>query len=48
VLDEVEMVQDKEKANFCDFFKFREGAGSVTDQKAVVKDQWASLFKKQP
>lgn len=44
-LDEAELVQDKEKANFCEYFKFRDGKGEAVDQSSMVKDKWASLFK---
>ena len=44
----VEEVRDKEKANFCDYFKPRSGAYTPADQAAIDKSKaaLAALFGK--
>lgn len=43
-----EYVSDRKKANFCDFFSFRESKPSakVQEEVAKAKKAWAELFKK--
>jgi hypothetical protein len=42
---QVEKVKEKERANYCDFFTFRE-EGSVTSAKTQAEKLWQGLFKK--
>jgi hypothetical protein len=43
-----EYVSDREKANFCDFFTFRESEGDEkrADEVGEPKKAWEELFKK--
>jgi len=43
-----EYVSDREKANFCDFFTFRESesSGKKEDEFANARKAWEELFKK--
>ncbi len=41
-----DVVREKERANFCDFFNARKGLGSVDDHKAKLKSAAESIFKK--
>ena len=41
-----DVVREKERANFCDFFSANQGLGSVTDEKAKLKAAAEALFKK--
>ncbi len=44
---QAEWTPDKEKANFCEFFEFREtGAGATASSKANARSAFDSLFKK--
>ena len=45
---QAERVLDKERSNFCDFFRFGNGGVRVpgTDHTKEAKDKLASLFKK--
>ncbi len=40
-----DVVKEKDRSNFCDFYKPRSGAGAV-DEKAKLKNLAESLFKK--
>ncbi len=48
VLDEAELVTEKDKANFCEYFKFRSSDLShVTAMTSdMTKQKWSSLFRK--
>lgn len=41
-----DVVREKERANFCDFFSPRQGAASVDDQKNAQRTAAEALFKK--
>ncbi len=41
-----DIVREKERANFCDFFSARKGAIGIDDQKAKLKAAAEALFKK--
>jgi hypothetical protein len=41
-----DVVREKERANYCDFFSPKQGALSVDDQKAKLKAAADALFKK--
>lgn len=41
-----DVVREKERANFCDFFVAGTKAGGVTDEKARLKAAADALFKK--
>ena len=43
-----EYVSDREKANFCDFFSFRESgpSGKREEECAEARKAWEELFKK--
>ncbi|MBC7419335.1 MAG: hypothetical protein H7328_01285 [Bdellovibrio sp.] len=41
-----DVVREKDRANFCDFFSARKGASALDDQKAKLKAAAESLFKK--
>jgi len=41
-----EVVREKERANYCDFFIARQGGGGPDDEKARLKAAADALFKK--
>ncbi len=41
-----DVVREKDRANFCDFFSPRKGSNAVDDQKAKLKAAAEALFKK--
>ncbi|AGH95594.1 hypothetical protein [Pseudobdellovibrio exovorus] len=41
-----EVVRDKEKGNYCDFFTVRKGGSGPMDEKARLKAAAEALFKK--
>lgn len=41
-----ERVADKERSNYCDFFRFREEEGGKTPRKEDAKEAWDELFRK--
>jgi hypothetical protein len=52
---QAEWCPDKEKANFCEFFEFRNvstlslpGHGGAQSQRDAARDAFDSLFKKKP
>ena len=45
---QAERVVDKEKSNFCDYFRPRSGAGSGAQSRDAMKSAAEALFKKKP
>lgn len=43
---QAERVVDKDRANYCDFFRFKEGQDEKTSRKEDPKKLWDELFKK--
>jgi hypothetical protein len=43
---EAELVVDKERSNFCDYFRPRAGTGSQTKTRDAMKNAAEALFKK--
>jgi hypothetical protein len=45
---QAEYVSDREKANFCDYFRFRssEKNGAQMEAKEKAKAEWEALFRK--
>ncbi len=41
-----DVVREKERANYCDFFSPRKGGASVDDKKAQLRAAAEALFKK--
>jgi len=41
-----EAVKDKERANFCEYFRPGGGGGAVDDRASAAKSKLADLFKK--
>lgn len=41
-----DVVREKERANFCDFFSARQGGSSAQDEKSKLKAAADALFKK--
>ncbi len=41
-----DVVREKDRANFCDFFSANKGGGGVNDEKARLKAAADALFKK--
>jgi hypothetical protein len=41
-----EVVREKERSNYCDFFQARSPDGAVVDEKAKLKAAAEALFKK--
>lgn len=41
-----DVVREKDRANYCDYFNPRQGGASVDDQKAKLKAVAEALFKK--
>ncbi|MGZ3691505.1 MAG: hypothetical protein ACXVAX_08375 [Pseudobdellovibrio sp.] len=41
-----DVVREKERANYCDFFSARQSANSAQDEKAKLKAAADALFKK--
>lgn len=41
-----DVVREKDRANFCDYFKFRQGGASPEDKKAALRAAAEALFKK--
>lgn len=45
---QAEPVLDKERANFCDFFRIAEGGGSAaraSKESSAAREDWSKLFK---
>lgn len=43
---QAERVVEKDRANYCDFFRFREQDGERSSRKEDAKKTWDQLFKK--
>lgn len=43
---QAERVVEKDRANYCDFFRFKEGRGEAATRKDDAKKAWDDLFKK--
>jgi hypothetical protein len=43
---QVEPVKEKDRANFCDYFRFREDGASAASGKKEAEQLWEQLFKK--
>jgi len=43
---QAERVVDKDRANYCDFFRFKEQQGEKASRKEDAKKAWDELFKK--
>ncbi|MBI5286762.1 MAG: hypothetical protein HY878_04125 [Deltaproteobacteria bacterium] len=41
-----EWVKEKDKANFCEYFEFKESESECPSQKERVEEMWKGLFKK--
>lgn len=41
-----EVVREKERANFCDYFSLRKNGSSAEDKKAALRAAAEALFKK--
>jgi hypothetical protein len=41
-----DVVKEKERANYCDFFRPRDGTGNAEDRSAALKAAAEALFKK--
>ena len=41
-----DVVKEKERANYCDFFRPRSGSGKIDDKAAALKAAAEALFKK--
>ena len=43
---QAERVADRERSNYCDFFRFKEEQGEAASAKEGAKKAWDQLFKK--